>query len=216
MGRLRRHLLIALLTLILFAIAAASGPASGIEDRLSIVSAWLCLALLAYTLLIGPMQVMKTGRSIDNIYIRRDIGIWSAFIGLYHFNLANKLSMNSAYIDFFVNQATMPPAVELRSQLYSWGAILGYIIAVLFLLLLSLSSDLAIRLIGMRWWKRLQRSAYFAFAFTVIHAFAFQILESRTAWLIGPVVLVTLLILASHFWSMRAFIKRKKVLAPPD
>ena len=135
MERLRRHLFIALLTLILFAIAAVSGPVSGIEDRFSIVSAWLCLVLLAYTLLIGPAQAIKTGRPLDNLYIRRDLGIWSALIGLAHFILANELSMNSAYIDFYVNQESLPPAVELRSQLYSWGAILGYIIAVLFILL---------------------------------------------------------------------------------
>lgn len=109
MRRIQRHLVLASSTLLLFAVAAGSGPASNIEDRLSIVSAYVCLTLLGYTLLIGPAQLMKTGRPVVNIYLRRDIGIWAAAIGLLHFVLANKLSMNSAYIDHFVNLGNTPP-----------------------------------------------------------------------------------------------------------
>lgn len=208
MRRIKCHLLLALLVLLLFAATAWSGPASGIEDRLSIVSAYLCLALLGYTLLIGSAQVMKTGRPITNIYRRRDTGIWAAIIGLLHFVLANKLSMNSAYIDHFVNQANIPLAIEFRSLLYSWGAILGYMVALIFLLLLGLSSDIVLRVIGVRWWKRLQRTAYVAFVFTVIHSFAFQILESRQALLIGVVTFVALLILAGQLFGIAVVRKR--------
>lgn len=208
MGRNQRHFVLAASTVLFFAVAAGSGSASSIADRLSIVSAYVCLALLGYALLIGPAQAMATGRPIVNTYIRRDVGIWAAFCGLVHFVLANILSMNDAYLDHFVNLAETPPATEFRSQLYTWGTIFGYIVAVLFLLLLGLSSDRVFRVIGPRWWKRLQRAIYLVFVFTVAHAFAFQILESRQGLLISIVVFISLLIPAGQVFGIAAVRKR--------
>lgn len=202
MKRVQHHFTLASLTLLPLGVAALIGPGSGIEDRLSIVSAYLCLVLLACTMLIGSARLMGSGRPVTNIYLRRDMGIWSALVGLLHFVLANMLSMNAAYMDQFVSLADTPSAVELRDQLYFWGTILGYFVAVVFLLLLALSSDVMLKLVGPRWWKRLQRSAYFAFVFTVVHAFAFQMLESRQPLLVGVVVLVLLLALAGQIFGI--------------
>jgi DMSO/TMAO reductase YedYZ heme-binding membrane subunit len=70
------------------------------------------------------------------------------------------------------------------------------LIAVLLVLLLVLSSDRVLRRLGSTWWKRLQRSAYFAFLLTVGHGFAFQALESRSAGLIVVLALVTAAVIA--------------------
>ncbi len=91
MSRSQRHALLDLSNILLLAVAAVSGPATGIEDRLSIVSAYLCFALLSCTLLVGLAQVVMTRKPIVSSYMRRDIGIWSALVGLLHFVLANKL-----------------------------------------------------------------------------------------------------------------------------
>jgi DMSO/TMAO reductase YedYZ heme-binding membrane subunit len=86
--------------------------------------------------------------------------------------------------------------------LYSWGTISGYVIAVFFVVLIGLSSDRALRFLGLKWWKRIQRVSYLAFIFTCAHGFAFQILESRELIWIGVVGMVVLITLAGQIFGI--------------
>lgn len=177
--RLRNHLSLAGASALSLGIAAWLGGSNGAADNLSIISAYLCLLFICAALLIGPSRIWRGGAPILNIHLRRDIGIWAGLMGLLHFFLANVLAMNFEYQALFVENAVGPPSAAVRDQLYLWGIILGYVVAVLVLILMALSSDKVLRMVGARWWKRLQRLSYFAFAATVVHAFAFQILETR-------------------------------------
>jgi DMSO/TMAO reductase YedYZ heme-binding membrane subunit len=53
------------------------------------------------------------------------------------------------------------------------------VIAILFLLLLAISSDRAVRWLGPQRWKKLQGSAQLVMWLTVIHGIAYQLLEAR-------------------------------------
>ncbi len=205
--RLKNHVALAALTAICLGVAAASGPAAAVADQLSIVSAYLCLFLLGVALLIGPFHAIRKGKPLAHSYIRRDIGVWAALNGLLHFYLANILSMNYEYLGIYVENATAPPSVAMRSDLYNWGTILGYVVAVLFIVLLALSNDWIVRKIGLKWWKRLQRVSYFGFIFTCAHAFAFQILESREALWVCVVLLVTVLVFVGQSFGIAAIKK---------
>jgi DMSO/TMAO reductase YedYZ heme-binding membrane subunit len=183
-------------------ISATLGSDAAAADRLSIVSAYLCLFLLGIVLLIGPWHAVTNDRKTANIYLRRDIGIWAALSGLLHFYLANVLSMNYEYLGLFVENAAAPPSAEVRSELYSWGTISGYVIAVFFIILIGLSSDRALRFLGLKWWKRIQRVSYLAFIFTCAHGFAFQVLESREMLWIGVIALVILITLTGQAFGI--------------
>ena len=200
--RIRNHLLLAAGVVLTLWMAAKAGTAAGTLGRLSFVTAYQCLLLLAAALVIGPIKAWDKGRPVGNSHTRRDVGIWAVITGMIHFALANKLSMNLSYLNIFVENASRPPAADARMQLYSSGTILGYLIAVVFILLVVLSNDRMIRWVGFRWWKRLQRLAYFAFAMTCAHAFLFQILESRSRrWTVG-VVLVMAGVLFAQLWGV--------------
>lgn len=202
--RVRNHLLIGLGVLSTLGVAAMVGADGGTADRLSIVSAYQCLFLLGAALLIGPIKAWDRGRPVGNSHTRRDVGIWAGITALLHFFLANVLAMNYTYLEVFVDNASRPPDAAARMQLYTTGTILGYVVAVVFLLLMLLSSDFMLRKFGMRWWKRLQRLSYVVFAATVVHAFAFQILESRPRRWIAVVTLVTLCIALAQLGGMAA------------
>jgi methionine sulfoxide reductase heme-binding subunit len=193
--------LVAILVMVL-GISVILGTDAEAADRLSIVSAYLCLFLLGIVLLIGPWHAAETGRTAANIYLRRDIGIWAALSGLLHFYLANVLSMNYEYLGTFVENAAVPPSAEIRSELYSWGTISGYVIAVIFIVLLGLSSDRTLRFLGVKWWKRIQRVSYLGFIFTCAHGFAFQVLESREMLWIGVIGLVILITLTGQAFGI--------------
>ncbi len=207
--RVRNHLLLGAATGAALGLSAwLDRGASGL-DNLSIVSAYLCLALFGAALLIGPLRLRATGTPLLNSHLRRDIAIWGSINGLLHFWLANKLSMTWEYVGIFVDNATAPPSQQVRDQLYLWGTIFGYVVAVLILILLLISSDRALRTIGTRWWKRLQRLAYVIFIATVAHAFAFQVLETRSLIWVATVAAVFAGVLAMQLAGMASVRRRR-------
>ena len=212
--RLRHHAALIAITGVSLGTSVVIGLDGTAADQLSIVSAYLCLFLLGAALLIGPLHAFRTGKPLGNSSIRRDIGIWAALNGLLHFYLANVLAMNYEYLGVFVNNAAVPPSPEIRSELYSWGTRLGYAIAVLFIILLVLSNDWMVRTVGLKWWKRIQRFSYLVFLFTCIHAFAFQVLESREARWIVVVSLVTMMVLIGQSFGF-ASIKNSRMARAP-
>ncbi len=198
------HLVLACLTVVSLSAAIVYGPAAQALDRFSIVSAYVCFALFAGALLLGPLRAIRGGRPSTNDYLRRDIGVWAALIGIAHLVIATGLSMDASYLDAYVNGTSKAPSEGVRTQLFAWGSILGFVVGLVFLMLLALSSNQAIRLLGPRLWKKLQRTSYLAFALSAIHGFAFQILESREWILIAVILLTVALVIAAQLMGVMA------------
>jgi sulfoxide reductase heme-binding subunit YedZ len=190
-SRFKRHGLLGLACVLILGSAVATVTPEALIDRLSITTAWLCAVLLGIVLLIGPFESMRSGRRPVNHLLRRDLGIWTALIGLAHLYLGMEASMTPAYLMQFVENGRSALSFETRDALFFWGTILGFIVGLIFLMLLALSSNAAIRILGLSWWKRLQRAAWFSFALTALHGLAFQMLENR------PAVWITILVLIS-------------------
>lgn len=188
MSRLNRNLIVLLAGSLLLFAGEWVLPYPTRWERLSVASAWLCLVLLVAVLSIGPLQ-RKSGRQTPlNIYLRRDLGCWAALLGWLHFGTGNVVAMNAVYVGTFVRGVAPPPGPAIREILFSGGAILGLIVAVLFLLLLAISSDRAIRLLGIARWKKLQWSAHLVLWLTILHGIAYQVLEARYVPMLGLLV----------------------------
>jgi len=179
MSRVFRHIQIFLFSALLFALAWVAGTPEGGAERLSIVSAWLSFAYLSAAFFVGPYFRIRYKKNIANIYLRRDIAIWAGLVGLLHLVVGTIQSMNNEYLQIFV-ELPARPSPFVRELLFSWGSSIGFLVGVILVGLLLISSDRAISLLGIKWWKRLQKSSYLAFGLTVVHALAFQLLESRS------------------------------------
>jgi sulfoxide reductase heme-binding subunit YedZ len=179
MTRKNRNLLLLALSVVLMTGAAFVLPYATPWERISVASAWLGLVLIGAALLIGPLRLLDGREPPLNIHFRRDLGIWGALLGLLHFVAGNVVAMNQTYIGAFVSGAVAPPGMAAREQLFNWGSIFGTVVGLLFVLLLAISSDAALRRLGPKTWKRLQRSSLVAFWLTAAHGVAFQILEDR-------------------------------------
>ena len=193
--RWRNHIVLTIFSLVVtwLVLIFSNEP---VADIFSIASAYLCLLLLTAVLILGPLQVVlfKVRRQVNN-YLRRDVGLWVALMGLVHLILATKLSMTSEYVDKFVKMPTDGLSESLRMSLFLWGSLIAYIIGLLLILLVILSNDRVLKKIGRKWWKRLQRSAYLVFVLTIIHGLIFQIVESRSLILVGLLLITPLLAL---------------------
>ncbi len=203
MKRTKHHLVLAGINGACLAAAAVAGPAVQLPDRLSIVSAYLCLGLLCAGLAIGPIRAIRTGRPTINNYLRRDIGIWAGVTGLAHLFIATTLSMTPEYMQTFVDITDVPPSHAARAALFAWSTIAGFLVGVVLLTLLGLSNDKTMQWLGVHWWKRLHRMSYLAFFLTTAHGLAFQALESRNRGLIALVVFTGLSILVLQTTGVR-------------
>jgi DMSO/TMAO reductase YedYZ heme-binding membrane subunit len=180
MRRGARHLALAGLTGAVCLIAWSAGPEAGAVDRASLATAWLCVALFVVVLTIGPRRVLAGKPPLLNQLPRRDLGIWTAISALLHFTLGNVEAMNQGYVRAAIGDPDGPTA-NLRAAAFNWGASLGTVVALIFVILLLISSNRALEILGRTWWKRLQRLSYLGFSLTIVHGFLFQWLENR-AW----------------------------------
>jgi sulfoxide reductase heme-binding subunit YedZ len=194
--RIKRHLLLLLAMGLLLVASVLQLPYDTPWERISVGSAWLCVLLMCAALLIGPLRRMRGELSPNNIHLRRDLGIWAALLSFLHFYAGNVIAMNPVYIEAFVRGPAVLTMQALRNQLFALGSIVGLIVAIIFIVLLAISSDRALRWIKPERWKKIQRSAHVALWLTVLHGIAFQLLEARfipLALLVGATLVVFVL-----------------------
>jgi len=177
--RLRNHLIIGGGSILLAVAVSLLLPYETVTERISVITAWLCLGLLAAALLFGPLYLVGRQSQAANHYLRRDIGIWTALQGLAHFYFGNLVAMNDGYMNAFVRSIDAAPSAAVREQLFGWGSVFGLLVGVLFIVLLVISSDWSLRLLGVKRWKRTQKIAVVALWLTLAHGIAFQVLEAR-------------------------------------
>ncbi len=202
--RLRTHINLAAASLSVLLAATFIGDQVATLDRVSLMSAYVFLFLISVVLLLGPLRTVRTGRVMINQTLRRDIAIWCALMGLVHLLAGSMESMTPVYLDIFVHHAVDLPSPSTREALFLWSVIAGFVIGILLIVLLALSNNWSLTLIGQRWWKRLHRLSYFAFALTILHGVAFQVLESRFWGGYALLIVMTIIVIIAQVLGFRA------------
>ena len=178
--RVRRHL---------FLLAGSGGLAGGIfwslpsqhiAFRLSMASAYVGLALLSASLVLGPWNVLRGRPNPVNIDLRRDIGIWAGSVGLVHTAIGLQVHMKGQISLYFLFPPDARTFTRLRYDPFGMANYLGAFAAALLLMLLTLSNDVSLRWLGVRRWKRLQRWNYAAIVLVLLHALVYQVIEKRS------------------------------------
>jgi methionine sulfoxide reductase heme-binding subunit len=154
-----------------------SGPTPTSEEienrsdmrRLTTATGYVALALLALTLLIGPANLLLRRRNPVSSYLRRDVGAWAAILSVVHLIPGLKVHGTGQLLDF-LDYFTAPDGSLLSNSfgLGNWTGLAGLVIVVG---LLALSSDLALRKLKAKNWKRIQRLNYALLALVIAHSF---------------------------------------------
>jgi sulfoxide reductase heme-binding subunit YedZ len=134
--------------------------------RFTVATGYLALGLLAVTLLIGPANLLLRRRNPVSSYLRRDAGMWTAIFSLIHvlYGLQVQGRLRNA-LDYFVVDGSP------LTNSFGLGNWTGLAATAIVAGLLALSSDVALRTLKARPWKRLQRLNYALFALVIAHAF---------------------------------------------
>jgi sulfoxide reductase heme-binding subunit YedZ len=146
--------------------------------RWSMATGYVGLALLGATLAIGALNVLRNRRNSVSTDLRRDIGIWCGIISLAHVVIGLQVHMGNMLLYFF-REVGETKRLVLRSDLFGFANYTGLIAALVIALLLALSNDASLRLLGSRRWKFLQRWNYAAIFLVVLHSLGYQITENR-------------------------------------
>lgn len=188
-----------------------TGNPDGLENRLfmarlTTATGYVATGLLAFTLLIGPANLLLRKRNPVSSYLRRDVGAWTAAISVVH-----------VLVGFQVHGPVVPPGERVLSYFFApdgspltnafgMGNWTGLAATVIVVGLLAISSDLALRKLKFRNWKWLQRSNYALFVLVVTHAIYYGALlrvTSPSTLLLGLGVALVFVGQTVGFWLWR-------------
>jgi sulfoxide reductase heme-binding subunit YedZ len=205
--RLRRHHLpLAALVAIGLLLVRAAVPAKDEWFRWSMATAYVGLVLLAASLLLGPLNVVRRRPNPVSTDLRRDLGIWAGLLSLAHFLVGWQVHMQHRYM-YWLKEVKATGALAIRTDVFGWANHLGLLAVLIALGLVSLSNDVSLRALGTPRWKSLQRWNYALFLLVAAHGVAYQAMEKRKLgfMVVGAVICaVTLAFQLAGFLRVRA------------
>lgn len=211
---LRHHLALFILCSTLITALMLLIPSEYLPFRLSMATAYTGLLLLAATLLVGPLRILR-GRTmpIASNDLRRDIGIWAGIVSVAHVVVGLQVHANSMLLYFF-REVGPGKHLALRYDLFGLANYVGLIATMVVLLLLALSNDWSLRRLGAPKWKNLQRWNYAGFGLIALHSVIYQVIETRA--LPFPIVLgATLALVVALQWSAFRSRQHSQVIRRP-
>jgi sulfoxide reductase heme-binding subunit YedZ len=136
--------------------------------------------------------------------LRRDLGIWAGLTGLAHLAAATGEVMQPAYFEAYITGPPEAPMPGWAGWIGTASIVAGYLVGILFLVLLALSNNWSLRWLGPVRWKRAQGAARAALVMTVAHGIVFQVIEGRTGGWLGAIVVVAAAVFALRRRARRA------------
>lgn len=189
---LRHHAVLGAATCAAVALLYWTRPYKDAISRASFATAYPALALLTWTLAIGPWNLLRRRASAVSTDLRRDVGIWAGLVSVAHAAVGQCVHLRGQPWLYYVYGPTEHPhGFPMRHDLFGLANYTGLLGTLLVIALLATSNDLSLRRLGAAAWKKLQRWNYAVFALVAVHAFAFQGVEKQKAgWVTLAVVCV--------------------------
>lgn len=142
-------------------------------------TAYVALTLLAITMSLGPLQTIRRSRVPASFDLRRDVGIWAGLVGLAHATVGAFVHMGNPLLYIFRTDS-FPDRLVPRTDAFGLANYAGIAAVLVVAVLLATSNDAAIKRLGAKRWKRVQRWAYGLATLTVLHGAVYQLIESRS------------------------------------
>jgi sulfoxide reductase heme-binding subunit YedZ len=173
---------------------------------LSIGTGYVGLALIAATLLIGPINMLKARKNPVNMNFRRDMGIWAGITSLAHVLLAFAVEINwgGTLLGFFLNKDG-----SLKLNLFGISNFIGLAATLVIIFLLVLSNNYFLKMLKGKRWKAMQRFNYLLFGVAFLHTFTQQINNLRGVLLVSAVLGGVLLVMAGQLIGFNIYRKRE-------
>lgn len=169
---------------------------------------YMCLAFIAATLLIGPLNLLRQRRNPVSINLRRDVGIWAGITGCLHVVFALQLHFQGQVLFHFFAPTAEGGFRPLLNR-FGVGNYLGAAATIILILLLLTSNTLSLRILKGKRWKQLQRFNYALAALALVHTLLFQANGQRQPVFMYLVLLVTLGVLVVQWFGTGVYRNRR-------
>lgn len=177
--------------------------------RWSMATAYVGLALIGLSLIIGPMNVLRGQPNPLNTSLRRDVGIWGGIVGLVHTVVGLQVHMTGRFWLYFVFPHEGNQLIPMvRYDFFGLANYTGLGVSLVLALLLCLSNNAALTRLGSQRWKSLQRWNYAGFTLLIIHGGVYQLLEKRIAGFVLVFATAVLLVVALQTAGYRHTLQR--------
>lgn len=175
--------------------------------RLSTMTGYFALVLIAVTLLIGPVSLLRGRRVPVSTYLRRDIGIWSAGVSIAHvvFGFLAKHG-DGQLLGYFFEAGDRSRILTNAFGLANWAGLAAVVIVAG---LAAISSDWALHRLKAKRWKRLQRWNYALALLTAAHAVLYGALWRLSSPYTITLVSSTALVVVAQAIGVRLWRRRR-------
>jgi sulfoxide reductase heme-binding subunit YedZ len=208
--RLARHAVLGLVSLCVGAIVWTWSPHRSRVEGVSFATAYAGVAMLAVALVLGPLNLLRRRPNPVSTDLRRDVGLWAGLWGVAHTIAGLQVHMGGDLRRYFLPAASGSP-VSRSTLAFVTANYLGFIGALLLIVLMLLSNDIALKTLGVGRWKWLQRSSYLVLGFVVLHGALYQLLEKRSVGLVVVLTVVTTFAIVLQVAGVRAQRRRRSI-----
>ena len=154
------------------------GRERGVLAAAAFVSGYLAIALLAVTLLIGPVRRLARRRSPAHIRFRRRVGVAAAVMSATHTGIGLQVHVGGHILRYFTGGGRY---LIDEFRLANWTGLIALLaLAPAFVT----SSDRAMARLGLENWKRLQRLTLLAAPLALLHAIAYEHILTAWPWIV--------------------------------
>jgi len=164
-------------------------------------SGYLSIFLLAFSLLLGPFNLMLKLKNPLSTYIRRDIGIFGGILGVVHSVVGLFMHFTGRPWLYFVKEVGESFAIRFGNfGLANYTGLFGTLILIL---LLVISNDYYVGKLKSVKWKNLQRFTYLMFILVIAHSVFYRLNagnEDLIFYLYLPLFLVVLVFQLVGIW----------------
>lgn len=203
--RLKHHSALLVGSTLLLTAFVVAIPGDDKKYLWSMATGYTSIILLAVTLIVGPLNIIRGRNNPVSTDLRRDIGIWCGLIGIAHVIVGIQVHMGNIWL-YFVKAVDGADKYVLRNDLFGFANYTGLLAGVVLLLLLLLSNDLSLRILKTKTWKNLQRWTYGGFVLILAHGVMYQVIEKRVSLII---ILFAMIMIVPIIFQLRGFKNHK-------
>jgi methionine sulfoxide reductase heme-binding subunit len=207
MERVWTHLALALVTVVGCEFALILDPSQILSEPLTLGTGYVALALLALSLIIGPLNLLRQRRNPVNIDLRRDVGIWAGLTTLLHVFFGFQIFEKGQILLYFLSDARGRYLPQLN--LFGLSNDVGLLAAVLVFVLLALSNDFSLRRLKGKRWKTIQRWTYPLVALAIIHTLGYQFYNERDRIYFLALGALTVLVALAQGTGALTYVRRR-------
>ena len=169
-------------------------------------SGYISIILITFSLLIGPFNLLLKRINPISTYFRRDIGITGGILAVIHSVAGLFVHLRGNNWQYFLNKTVSGYSIRLDD--FGLANYTGLISALIIVVLLITSNDFSFRKLNPFIWKNVQRLAYLAFIFAIIHSVYYKVIQTNLSlvWCLYLPLLLTVFL----FQMVGIRIKSKK------